>query len=377
LIISAVLFFIFLLSNSVFQKMSFTKAGETVRYNASQIKMLKAERFDKLVSDGIQAFILILAFLGLTLIFGREKISKYVYLFLILALVVIDLLIIDSRFLQNLTPQKVIENKLVKTQTDNFLLNDKETFRIYPLGSEFGQNKWTAYHQSIGGYHGAKLKRYQEIIENCLNAEFKDRIPINWNIVNMLNAKYVIFNQKIPLENLEYAFYDRKQKLTTYKNLDYLPRAWFVGNLEVISEKENIWKRLNNPEFDPAETAIVETEISDISIPDSSSVILQEYGLHHLKFDVKTDTTSFLTVSEVYYPAGWKAFLDGKEIEIYPTNYILRGVVIPKGEHILEMKFEPDTYKWSLQLHLIGILTSLIILLVGAFLFYRKNYLKN
>ena len=394
IIIIAVLFFIFILSSSLFANLNLMQKGEIkdikeqyVKYygkseglkNAAyKINELRSERLDKLVSDGIQAFILIIAFFGLTLVFGREKISKYVYLFLILALVVIDLLIIDSRFLQNLSPQKVIESKLVKTQTDNFLLNDKETFRIYPMkhpiGREFGKNQWTAYHQSIGGYHGAKLKRYQEIIENCLTAELTYRVPINWNIANMLNAKYVVSNQNLPLENLEYAFHDRKQKLTTYKNLEYLPRAWFVKNLETIKEKENIWKRLNNPKFNPATTAIVETEISNVSQPDSTSVDLLDSGLHFLKFEVKTDTTSFLNVSEIYYPAGWKAFLDGKETEIYPANYILRGVVIPKGEHTLEMKFEPETYKWSLQLHLIGILASLIILLVGAFLFYRKNY---
>ena len=374
MIVVVILFFIFLLANSVFNKLNLSKAGEAARYGVSQMKSLRAERLDKLVSDGIQAFLLIIAMFGLTLVFGREKISKYIYLILVLVLVVIDLLIIDSRFLQNLTTQKAIESNLVKTQTDNFLLNDKETFRIYPLGGEFGQNKWTAYHQSIGGYHGAKLKRYQEIIENCLNAEFKDRIPINWNIVNMLNAKYVIFNQKIPLENLEYTFYDRKKKLTTYKNLEYLPRAWFVKNLEIIKEKENIWKRLNNPEFSPAATAIVETDLDKIFSPDSTSVKLTNYGLHHFKFEVKTDTTSFLTISEVYYPAGWKAYIDGKETEIYPTNYILRGVVIPKGKHILEMKFEPAIYKLSLKLSLIGILASIFILLIGAFLFYRKNY---
>jgi len=390
MIVVAVIFFIFILSSSFFAKMNLMQNGEIekikkqyvehygksdgLKYAAQKIIELKSERLDKLVSDGIQAFLLIIAFLGLTIVFGREKISKYIYLILVLALVVLDLLIVDSRFLQNLTPQKAIEKNLVKTQTDKFLLNDKETFRIYPLGGEFGQNKWTAYHQSIGGYHGAKLKRYQEIIENCLNAEFKDRIPINWNIVNMLNAKYVIFNQKIPLENLEYAFHDRKQKLTTYKNLEYLPRAWFVKNLEIIKEKENIWKRLNNPEFNPAETAIVETDLHKISSPDSTSVKLIDYGLHNLKFEVETDTTSFLTVSEIYYPAGWKAFLDGKETEIYPTNYIFRGVVVPKGKHILEMKFEPETYKLSLKLSLIGILSSIIILIIGAFLFYRKNY---
>ena len=156
--------------------------------------------------------------MGLILLAGRKKIRKYSFLILIAILVITDLLLIDSRFLQNVTPQQNIQKNYEKTDADKFLLQDSENYRIYPLAREFGQNSWAYYHQTIGGYHGAKLKRYQEIIENCLNAEFLDRIPINWNIVNMLNAKYVIFTQKLPLDNLEYAYYDRKQKQTVYLN---------------------------------------------------------------------------------------------------------------------------------------------------------------
>ncbi|MCK4312478.1 MAG: YfhO family protein, partial [Candidatus Cloacimonetes bacterium] len=286
----------------------------------------------------------------------------------------VDLLLIDSRFLQNITPKKRIEKQYRKTLADDFLLKDKEIFRIYPLGREFSQNRWAFYNQTIGGYHGAKLKRYQEILDNCLNIEFQNRIPINWNIVNMLNAKYVIYPEKLPLENLEYAFYDRKQKQTIYKNVNYLTRAWFVEKTELIEKKENIWKRLNQQEFDPAKMAIVEEEIPKTYAPDSTAVNLVEFDIHNLKFEVKTDTTSFLTISEIYYPAGWKAYIDGEETEIYATNYILRGVVVPKGEHILEMKFAPETYALSLKLSLIGIILTIVLLIVGLILYIRENY---
>ena len=190
----------------------------------------------------------------------------------------------------------------------------------------------------------------------------------------MLNAKYVIYPEKLPLENLEYAFYDRKQKQTIYKNVNYLTRAWFVEKTELIEKKENIWKRLNQQEFDPAKMAIVEEEIPKTYAPDSTAVNLVEFDIHNLKFEVKTDTTSFLTISEIYYPAGWKAYIDGEETEIYATNYILRGVVVPKGEHILEMKFAPETYALSLKLSLIGIILTIVLLIVGLILYIRENY---
>ncbi|MDP8203321.1 MAG: hypothetical protein P9L95_02175 [Candidatus Tenebribacter mawsonii] len=374
LIVVFALFILFLAFSSSLDKFGLQHSSDASKYNSGQLKQLKTMRLEKLVDDGIQTGIFLLVSMGLILLAGRKKIGKYPFLILIAILVITDLLLIDSRFLQNVTPQQNIEKQYQKTDVDKFLLQDTENFRIYPLAREFGQNSWAYYHQTIGGYHGAKLKRYQEIIENCLNAEFLDRIPINWNIVNMLNAKYVIFNQKLPIDNLEYAYYDRKQKQTVYLNNTYLPRAWFVKNTELIKDNKSIWKKLNDPEFSPAETAIVEKHVPTTYAPTESSVTPTGFDLHDVKFEVVTDTTSFLTISEIYYPAGWKAFIDGTETEIYATNYILRGIVVPKGEHAIEMKFESETYSWSLKLSLIGLILAVLIFLMGLYIYIRSNF---
>jgi len=293
---------------------------------------------------------------------------------LISLFIIVDLVNVDKRFLQNIEPQKTIDKTYQKTDTDKFLLSDDEDFRIYPLGGNFGQNQWSYYHQSIGGYHAVKLQRYQDIIANCLHFELKNRVPINWNIVNMLNVKYVIFGRKLPFENLHFAFYDRKTKLSVYENLEKLPRAWFVEYIEVIKNKKDIWNRLNQPGFKPQKTAIVEVEIENVKIPQNTKIKLLKFDIHNLKFKVETDEIAFLTVSEIYYPAGWEAFIDGVKTEIFATNYILRGVVIPKGEHILEMKFTPKSYKLSLILSLSGILMTLFILIIGGIIYYKRNY---
>ncbi len=369
-----VLFIIFIAVSSSLNNLGLQHAGDASKYNPSQLKQLKVLRADKLLKDGIQTGIFLLASIGLILLIGRKKIGKYTFLILIAILVVTDLLMIDSRLLQNVTPQQNIDKQYKKTNADKFLLQDSENFRIYPLAREFGQNSWAYNHQTIGGYHGAKLKRYQEIIENCLNVEFLNRIPINWNIVNMLNAKYVIFSQKLPLENLEYVYYDRTLKQTIYLNKTYLPRAWFVTNTELIKDKKAIWKKLNDPEFSPSETAIVEKEVPAVFAPTESSVTPAGFDLHELKFDVVTDTTSFLTISEIYYPAGWKAYIDGEKTEIFCTNYILRGIVVPPGEHTVEMKFESNTYLWSLKLSLIGLILATLIFIIGLINYIRLNF---
>jgi len=96
--------------------------------------------------------------------------------------------------------------------------------------------------------------------------------------------------------------------------------------------------------------------------------------MHQLAYDVYTDKPAFLVLSEIYYPAGWKARLDGKEIPIHPANYVLRGLQIPAGQHKLELSFEPSSYKQSVILSLIGLLAALLALLVGLFLKYRKPH---
>ncbi len=386
--IAIIILFIFL--DGVFQNMKYTNASEMakikdqyvshygrsegLRYAARHLEQLKKNRHDLLMKSGYIAFSFLIIFWGATYLFGLGKIGQKLYLIIVGILVIVDLSIVNSKFLQNLQPQEEIKKSYQKSAADKFFLEDQEEFRIYPLGSEFGQNKWAYYNQTIGGYHGAKLQRYQEIIENCLHAELENRIPINWNIVNMLNAKYVLFGQKLPLENLEYRARDREQKLTVYENLDYLPRAWFVKDLELISEKEIIWKRLNQKEFQPSKTAIVEEKIAGVSQPKNAKVSLEKFSLHELQFKTENDSTSFLTISEIYYPAGWKAFIDGKETPIYPANYILRGIKVPAGKHEIKMVFAPEIYALSLKLSLIGLVTTFVFLIIGLFFYYKKNY---
>jgi hypothetical protein len=365
---------LFLAGNGIFGGMKMMHAGDAGKYNPNQLQALKEMRLDLLVKDGILAGVWIIVFFGLLQLHQKNTLKKYVFMALLFVFAAIDLFHVNSRFLQNLQPKQAIAQHYNKTQTDSFLLKDKELFRVYPLGREFGQNRWCYYQQSIGGYHAAKLKRYQEIIEHCLNAEFRNNIPINWNIVNMLNAKYVIFNQKIPLENLEYAHYDSREKLTTYKNSEYLPRAWFVQNTELIQDKQAIWRRLNDLRFNPATTAIVEDEIPAITAPKTSSVTVTEYDLHNITLQASCDTTSFMVLSEVYYPAGWTAEIDGTPATIYPTNYILRGIVVPAGEHTITFRFDPPVYRLSLILSATGLLVTIILLIVGGILYYRKNY---
>jgi len=165
--------------------------------------------------------------------------------------------------------------------------------------------------------------------------------------------------------------------LYVHKNLSALPRAWFVKNAKVIKNPEQIFATLNNLSFNPAETAIVEEDVKAFSYSDSATIQMQGRDIHQTKWAVNTPVNSFMTISEIYYPAGWKVFIDGKETKIYPVNYILRGVEIPAGKHNVEMKFVADTYQKSIILSGIGLGLSIILTLSGAIIVYRKRKAKE
>jgi hypothetical protein len=367
-----ILFLLFAIVSSAFQQLSFMKTGESERYSAEQLNQLKLMRYDKLINDGYLALLFLIGTIGAIFLWLRKKISRPVFLILIALLSFTDLIRVNKRFLQKVTHYTNLEREFQTTRLDKFLLEDSDLFRIYPLASEFQMNKWAYHHQTIGGYHGAKLQRYEDIISNCLNYELDYRVPINWNIVNMLNVKYLIFDQMIPLENLEYAFYDSQQKKTAILNKDSLPRAWFVSEAKKIIEKEAIWKELNNRNFNPKQTAIVEQDIPQIETPTAAEVQIIHHDLDNLILQTKNDSTSFLVISEIYYPAGWNAYINGEPTDIYATNYILRGIVVPAGEHNIELKFQPKSYTLGILLSWIGISITVLAILIGSLFFWRQ-----
>jgi uncharacterized membrane protein YfhO len=130
--------------------------------------------------------------------------------------------------------------------------------------------------------------------------------------------------------------------------------------------------------FDPASTALLESPIEGIDAPDSSFVRQTKAEMHSLTYDLATDKDALLVLSEVYYPAGWKAYLDGTEIPIHPVNYVLRGLKIPTGNHTLELKLAPPSYQKSIRLSFAGLGLTLLALLGGLALdTYRKRKLSE
>ncbi|HPT71909.1 MAG TPA: YfhO family protein [Candidatus Cloacimonadota bacterium] len=362
-----------LAGKSIFHGLKFASPAELEQYKLSDLKDMRALRLDMLVKSTSNSLLLLLGGLGLIWAYMKKQLPKMGFLVLLAILFFVDMYRVDSDFLKpiNLQPAADQEVLFEKTPTDDFLLQDHSLYRIFPLNTQI-KGRWAYYHQTIEGYHGAKLKRYQEVLDNCLYALLKEG-KINWNVIDMLNVKYVLFEQMLPFPNLKPVYQSEQEKLYTFENMTALPRAWFVKNLIVEKDPKKIWSILNSPTFNPATTAIVEESVKGTEDTDKTIVNLKKFDLQDMSYDLYTDKPSFLTVSEIYYPAGWNAYIDGKKTPIYATDYILRGVVVPAGNHILEMKFEPESYKISLKLSLIGILISLLAVIAGFILVFRKK----
>jgi hypothetical protein len=387
--ISGAVFILFLiLGQSVFKGLPYTNAAEIEqyeKYNAlAKLEEMKSLRPGLLYKSGILSLLLLTVSLGLCYLASAKKLKKVALVLLITLVTFIDLYIYTGKHLKDLYPAEEREARFVTQDFDEFLLADKDNFRIYPynMGNIRNAGEWAYYHQTIDGYSAAKLKRYDDVwkliqgdekneneLYRYLNGFYnKGNKEIPTPLLDMLSTKYIIYPDSLP-----YAFLLNKIKpvftsysgANIYQNLTAYPRAWFVDSLSVIPETKARLQKMRNPYFNPRSLAIVESKIEGVYKPDSCYAKETFFDMHNVKYEVATDKNAYLVLSEIYYPAGWKAFIDGKETEIYPTNHILRGVIVPQGKHTVEMKFISETYRFSLILSLTGILATVVLLAIG------------
>ena len=345
----------------------FVKEGDLQQYGQQALTVLKEKRFEVLWSDYIKFTFFSIAFLGLITMYLNRKLRQSTFLFGMLALMIVDLYILDVKYISP-KPDTSIEEHFQPDATVQFLKNDTTIYRIFPVGQLFQDNTYM-YHavQSMGGYSPAKLRIYQEMIDSCLYRSPDPAFPLNMNIVNMLNAKYIIASGRLPEGKFTLVNADQSKTLLTYLNNSFLPRAFFVDGAQTARSKGDVFRVLNSPAFDPRRMAVLEKDPSVVpQKSDSSSAEIVRYGAHDISIRTYTSNPSLLVVSEIYYPAGWKALIDGAETEIYKTNYILRSVVVPAGNHTVEFVFDPQTYHLGLTVTNISWGLTAALVLVGV-----------
>jgi hypothetical protein len=369
-----------LFKSSLFKGLSgfmFVKDGEMQLYQqqygnqaAQIIEQLKRIRFygndqvSGLWDDYVRFSFFAVATIGLVVALLKGFLRSGIFAAVAVALLIADLMVMDAKFIHPV-PVKNLEDRFRPDATITFLKQQPGLFRVFPLGSEHFMDNTYGYHeiQSLGGYNPAKLKIYQTMIDSCLHHGPDPTFPLNMNVVNMLNTRYVVTSVQLPADRFVLVHSDEAKRKFTYENPSALPRAFFVREVVSTSNQSDVFRTMNSPSFDPATMAIVENTDIQLKGPDSTRVEIVEFESRSLKINAYTSSPALLVISEVYYPAGWRATIDGEETEIYKTNFILRSVVVPSGTHEIVLRFEPAMYAagWTVS-HVSWLITGLCIL---------------
>jgi hypothetical protein len=261
---------------------------------------------------------------------------------------------------------------------DNIILKDNSYYRVLNISvSPFNDASTSYYHKSIGGYHGAKLKRYQELIDTSLTHDINliqsvgstaksiEEIQTVFNstsALNMLNAKYVIYN---PAES-------------PLVNQNALGNAWFVETPVIVNNANEELSSVNR--INASKTAVIDKLFKDqiinssYPISEGDKIELKSYKPNELIYRSKSQGEKLAVFSEIYYPAGWKSYIDGKESNYFRTDYVLRGMAIPAGEHEIKFRFEPASYIVG---NKISLVSSLLFVLLSAGYFLVKTRMKS
>jgi hypothetical protein len=398
LISSVVLFILFMFGENLFREIiSLSRPDDLLWANRFRmtVPQLHQWRLDVLIESGMRSFAILIGCLTITLLFIKGILkNKNVFLILLIAITILDLQLVNREHFQenNMTHRSSILEEFQTTPADAFLNQDTSLFRIFPANVSrdrdgnwirdnlYNDARWSFYHQSIGGYHGAALKRFRDIEDTALNFPINHRIPLNWNILNMLNVKYLIFNFHRQWDDmgdhLEWVAQEvaHETGVFIYKNHDVLPRAWFVRDTIYETNWNRVVNILNNPGFNPRYTALIEHDIPPFQYSEDNTIEMLERCIHYTIWKTNTSSDALMVISEIYFPAGWKVFVNGVQTPIFPVNHILRGIIIPEGETLVEMRFKPSSFTISVILSAIGILLAIAITLIGLILFYRENY---
>lgn len=355
--------------------MMFLKDGELPRFQQQYgaraslaVSQYKEMRFDIFWKDYTKFLFLTAASVGIIAIFLRKKVGEFGFTTIIIGLALVDLWIIDAKHIDP-QPTSAAEQTFQMDPTIRYLKEQPGLFRIFPLGQSLFSDNTFAYFglQSLGGYSPAKLKIYQTMIDSCLYRGSDPSFPLNMAVVNMLNTRYLVAQGRLPEDKFTLVNVDQQKRELIYSNAGVLPRAFFVHDVAVAMDDHDVFTTMNSSLFDPSRTAVLYRDLPQpIAQSDTPHVEISEFTSRHITIKTRSGGTGLLVLSEIYYPAGWKAFVDGKETEIFRTNYILRSVLVPGGDHEVVFSFDPPWYGIGWTLSNIGWGLSAILVLVGV-----------
>ncbi|QTD37203.1 YfhO family protein [Polaribacter batillariae] len=323
-----------------------------------------ADRKSMLLMDTLRSLLLVLLSAGILWMHLKGKLKQNFAILGLLVFIVFDLISVDKKYVNkdDFKQARKIEKPFVASEADQLINQDKSHYRVANFATDPMNDGSTSYfHQSIGGYHAAKMMRYQELFDYQIAKN-------NMEVLNMLNTKYFI----VP---------DDKGNVQAQQNEQANGNAWFVHSIIPVETANAEIKALDS--LKTKEEAVIRKEdfekikFTNSLERDTTAVIkLTKYKLNSLTYESKTAKEQFAVFSEIYYKNGWNAYLDGVLTPHYRVNYVLRGMRIPAGKHTIEFKFEPKVIQQG-KIRSLSSYALLFLITIGWFFYDEKKKRKK
>lgn len=325
------------------------------------VDVLYQDRLALIKSDGFRSIFLVLAALAALWFYLKKSLSEMIFGGILVALSLFDLLGVGGRYLSNedFVSSSIVRNQLAPRAVDDQIMQDKSlSFRVFDLTqSPFNSSFSSLFHHSIGGYHAAKLKRYQDVIDQHLSKN-------NMAVINMLNTKYFIGKRD-------------EGEAVAQLNPEAYGNAWIPSEINWVASSEEELSALNTSDL--KNTVILHNEykaqVEKLSADTTATIQLTDYHPEHLTYQYKSNAENLVVFSEIWYgpDLGWKLFVDGVETPLIRANYLLRSALIPSGEHTIEMKFEPEIVARGEMISKTSSVIMILLLLLYGFFWYRNS----
>ncbi len=301
---------------------------------------LRNDRMALLQSDAWRSFWFATIACGVLFATARGWIKPYILAISILVLTLLDMTLVDKRYLSKDNFQRKRPAAYALTGASQAILQDPTYYRVYDLQGSMNDASASYYHYSIGGYHGAKLRRYQDLYDSCISKETREMIGDlqkgsadfrNYGVLNMLNVKYIMYGGDAG---------------NVIPNNQANGPAWFVREVKAVgspAEELNAVEEVNTHQVAVIDQSKFKLQ-AEVKYDSAATVKLVEQKPSLMKYEATSSTGGLVVFSEIYYPKGWHAFVDGKEVPLLRVDYVLRAVEVPAGNVKIEMRFEPKPY---------------------------------
>jgi len=355
LILTSIALFFLCFSNLLFDFKSFSDN----QFPSWFVEALIQDRQNLFKVDVLRSLMFIFLATSILYFFVKRQLfhTQKRWIYLLAFIVLIDMWFVNKRYFNStdFIEKSKLEIPFQEQDFDRLIKKDTTIYRVYNLNERLDQGARTSYfHHSLGGYHGAKLGRYQEMIDMHI-------VKGNLHVLNMLNTKYLISSNESGQAVVE-------------ENTSALGNAWFVDNINWVSNADQEILSLNhiNPKHTVTINKNYQIGIDSVNYDPSGTIKLDAYKPNRLVYYSSLKTKGLAVFSEIFYPKGWNAYIDGVLVEHFPVNYILRGLVIPSGDHEIVFEFKPKSFFISSKIAFCCSVILIISVIINFIFLFKK-----